>query len=331
LTEIKAYWTLRWTIGFEARGRAMPGRTNVIVALLVAVGALVASTQVQAQSCGQPPDPRYNTSGYASWCSCMGGSYNYQTTACVGAHGPSRGGNGPSANWGCYARASNGASGTSWSWSTEAGARGRAIAECRKVSRGRACTVRYCQRGTSASRRPAPQRTAPPPRRNARGEIVDTGNWGCYAQARNGRGGFSWGFRTESAARQRALSECRVYSGQGSCTVRSCQPGTSAQRPPSKKPVARTAPRQAPASRARTAYSCSLCEQKLRNDLLSGLGSARIQTYVRQAIAGYDNCKRKGEPPCTGGDILVRSVRNGCFGFGTDEPFRICVGRVLGR
>lgn len=229
----------------------MPGRTNLIVALFVAVCALVASAHAQAQSCGQPPDPRTNTSGYASWCSCMGGTYNYQTTACVGATGPRRGGGTTSSgDWGCYARASNGAWGNSWGWGSEAQARSRALSECRSNSRGRACSVRYCQRGTSSARRPGPGRTAP---------------------------------------------------------------------------------RQAAPPRTRYAYSCSLCERKLRNDLLSGLGSARIQTYVRQAIAGYENCKRKGRPPCTGGDILVRSLRNGCFGFRADEPFRRCVGRVLGR
>lgn len=227
----------------------MPSRVNVIVALLVVIGALAASTQVHAQSCGQPPDPRYDTSGYASWCSCMGGSYNYQTTACVGATGPRRSRRGSSGSWGCYARARSGAWGNSWSWGTEARARSRALSECRSRSRGRRCTVRYCQQGTSASNRPGPRRAAP----------------------------------------------------------------------------RRAAPRK------RYAYSCSLCARKLRNDLISGLGSARIQTYVRQAIAGYNNCKRKAEPPCTRGDILVRSVRNGCFGFRTDAPFRRCVGRVLGR
>jgi len=226
----------------------MPSRINLIVALLVAVCALAASAEAYAQSCGQPPDPRTNTSGYASWCSCMGGSYNYQTTACVGATGPRRTYRGSSGTWGCYARASNGAWGNSWSWATEAQARSRAIGECRSNSRGRRCTVRYCQRGTSSARRPGPGRAAP----------------------------------------------------------------------------RRTPPK-------RYAYSCSLCERKLRNDLLSGLGSARIQTYVRQAIAGYNNCKRKGRPPCSRGDILVRSVRNGCFGFRADAPFRRCVGRVLGR
>lgn len=230
----------------------MPGRIDLAAALLIAVCALVVSAQAQAQGCGQPPDPRYNTSGYARWCSCMGGSYNYQTTACVGARGP-RGGGGQqsSGDWGCYARARSGAWGNSWGWGSEAQARGRALAECRAQSRGQACSIRYCRRGTSSAQRP-------------------------------GRTGV-------------------------------------------------TAPRQAAPSRTRYAYSCSLCEQKLRNDLLSGLGSARIQTYVRQAIAGYNNCKRKGRPPCTGGDILVRSVQNGCFGFGADEPFRSCVGRVLGR
>lgn len=227
----------------------MPGRVHVVVALFAAAGALAASAEAYAQSCGQPPDPRYDTSGYASWCSCMGGTYNYQTTACVGATGPRRRGGTPSSgSWGCYARASNGAWGNSWSWGTQAQARSRALSECRAQSRGRRCTVRYCRQGTSASRRPGPRRTAP----------------------------------------------------------------------------GRAAPRK------RYAYSCSLCARKLRADLNSGWASRRIRTYVRQAIAGYSNCKRKARPPCSRGDILVRPVR-ACFNSGGDRAFRACVGRVLGR
>jgi hypothetical protein len=91
--------------------RFMLGRFHIIAVLFAMTGAIAALAQAGAQSCGQPPDLRYNTAGYASWCSCMDGSYNYQTTECVGAHGPSGGGyrRRSSGTWGCLAQSRNGA------------------------------------------------------------------------------------------------------------------------------------------------------------------------------------------------------------------------------
>lgn len=227
-------------------------RTTVIIVLLAAVAALAGSRPGHAQSCGQPPDPRTNTAGYASWCSCMGGSYNYQTTACVGARGPSGGGH----------------------------------------------------RGGSS------------------------GTWGCLAEARNGAWGNSWEFGSENAARSRAQSECRARSKGSACSVSYCRTGITASnplQPPGRKPAQSTPVRK-------PAYSCAVCAQKLRADLNAGLGSARIVTYTQQAIAGYQNCKRKAAPPCDIGDILVRTVENGCNGFKADDAaFRQCLGRTLGR
>jgi hypothetical protein len=220
--------------------------------LILAACALGLATPASAQSCGNPPDPRTNTAGYASWCSCMGGSYNYQTTECVGARGPSGGG---------------------------------------------------YRRGGS-------------------------GNWGCLARARNGAWGNSWEYRSESAARSRALSECRTRSKGSACSISYCRTGITASNPP--RPSGRTPARSAP-SRQRSAYSCAVCERKLRADLNAGWASGRTRSYVQQAIAGYQNCKRKAAPPCTAGDIdiLVRTIQNGCYGFPTEAAFRQCVGRVL--
>ena len=317
----------------------MPRRAAVAFAILIL--GLFAAAPARAQSCGTPPDPRIYTAGYASWCSCMGGSYNYQTTACVGARGPRTGGATYSANWGCFAQARNGATGNSWGYVSEGEARTRALNECRPRG-GSSCAIRYCQRGTSAGNAPGRQRTAPPPQLTAEGSAVDTGNWGCYAQAGNGRGGYSWGFAGEGEARQRALSECRTHSGQASCTVRSCQPGTSAQLLPSKRPVAgarqRRAPEpsstdevQAPASQRAPRYACAVCERKLDADLRTGLSSARPRTFVQQVIAGYENCKQKAFQPCFLGDIQARSVTNACNGFTGNTEFKACLGRVLGQ
>lgn len=319
----------------------MPCRTAAALAVLIV--ALIAAAPVRAQTCGTPPDPRSNTAGYASWCSCMGGSYNYQTTACTGARGPrTGGGQTASDNWGCFAQARNGGTGNSWGFASESEARQRALSECRGRG-GSSCTVRYCQRGTSAGNAPGRQRTAPPPQTTTEG-VVDTGNWGCWAQASNGRGGYSWGFTSEGEARQRALSECRAHSGQTSCTVRACQPGTSAQLLPSKRPVAGTARRQvqdAPSSSAEPApspapqeaprYLCAVCERKLDADLRTGLSSARPRSFVQQVLAGYENCKLKAWPPCFLGDIQARSVTNACSGFTGNTEFKACLGRVLGQ
>lgn len=231
----------------------MQGRAHIIIAFLFAVtGAFAASTQARAQSCGQPPDPRYNTSGYASWCSCMGGSYNYQTTECVGAHGPSGGGT----------------------------------------------------------------------RRRS------SGTWGCLAQARNGAWGNSWEYSNQGAARSRALSECRARSKGSACSVSYCRTGVTASsplRPSGRKPAQRSTGRK-------PTLSCAVCAQKLRADLNAGWASARIVTYTQQAIAGYQNCKRKATPPCDIGDILVRTVRNSCTKHETDDKeFRRCLGDALGR
>jgi len=227
----------------------MAARARSLLALIAAACALGLATPAAAQSCGNPPDPRTNTAGYASWCSCMGGSYNYQTTACVGARRPSRGSSGGSSGtWGCLAQARNGAWGNSWSYGSEGAARSRALSECRARAKGSACAIAYCRTGTSAASRPL----------------------------RTGR-----------------------------------------------------APAQSAAPRRRMAYACSLCERKLRADLNAGWASARTRTYVQQAIAGYQNCKRKAAPTCTAGDILVRTIENGCYGFPTEASFRQCIGRTL--
>lgn len=222
----------------------MPARTLHLVVLIVAVSTVAFAVPAAAQSCGSPPDPRTNTAGYASWCSCMGGSYNYQTTACVGARGPSRGySGGSSGTWGCLARAPNGAWGNSWEFGSEGGARARALSECRSRARGSACSIATCRTGVTASNPLRPAGRAPP--------------------------------------------------------------------------------------RQRAAYSCDVCAQKLRADLNAGWASARTRSYTQQAIAGYRNCKRRATATCSAGDILVRTVQNGCFGFHDEAAFRQCLGRTL--
>lgn len=222
---------------------------RLIVASLIMAGLW---TLPAAAQCGSPPDPRTNTAGYASWCSCMGGSYNYQTTACTGASGPRRGGGpGTAADmWYCQARARNGA----WGWGRFAGkadAEARALAECRAYARGQSCSIQYCRYGGGA----APPRAAPAP---------------------------------------------------------SAAPAASPGRVPA----------------ARAAYDCDVCHKKLYADVRSGWASAGVRSYVSQALAGYDNCKRRARGSCLYGDILARSLRNSCTGF-SDPHYGACIGRIV--
>jgi hypothetical protein len=93
----------------------------------------------------------------------MGGSYNYLTTACVGA------GNRPATaspwsgggDWTCRAESRSGASGWSNNYATEAEARRRSVIECYKYSRGQTCYVRSCRTGTREVAQPLP--VQPPP------------------------------------------------------------------------------------------------------------------------------------------------------------------------
>jgi hypothetical protein len=233
----------------------MDARMLARLAFAVAVASIAFASPAAAQSCGSPPDPRTNTADYASWCSCMGGSYNYQTTACVGARGPTGGGyrDGSSGTWGCLARARNGAWGNSWSFGSEGEARARALSECRSRARGSPCSISACRTGVTASN---PMR-----------------------------------------------------------------PGASAP--------AQRAPAQSAPPRQRPAYSCDLCARKLRADLNAGWASGRTISYAQQAIAGYQNCKRKARGSCDAGDLLERAVRNACFGFQDEPSFRRCLGRIL--
>jgi hypothetical protein len=78
--------------------------------------------------------------------------------------------------------------------------------------------------------------------------------------------------------------------------------------------------------------ACSVCADGLRRNVQVHIGQARqFQTYVDQAIAGYNNCKQKAVGDCSTGDILVRTLRNGCSGFNEEGAFHACIARIFGR
>lgn len=129
--------------------------------LVLFISALLSTTA--SADCGSAPDPRYDTTGYARWCGCMGGQYNYQTTACVGAHStPQTYPSEPSYHWYCRARAKNGA----WGWGEypdQISAHRRAMFECHIRSRGQACYIQYCKQvapGSSVTSTPSVTRDA---------------------------------------------------------------------------------------------------------------------------------------------------------------------------
>ncbi|GEM_PF-6525010 len=136
----------------------LPNRFSIFFIVLTAI----LLPAMASAGCGSPPDPRYNTSGYASWCSCMGGQYNYQTTACVGARTSEPESSVSSSSWYCQARAKNGA----WGWGSEYSSRSsaleRAMHECHIRSRGQRCYLQYCKTGQTAPTENSTSRIAAP-------------------------------------------------------------------------------------------------------------------------------------------------------------------------
>lgn len=78
--------------------------------------------------------------------------------------------------------------------------------------------------------------------------------------------------------------------------------------------------------------ACSVCSDGLARNVQAHVGNARmLQTYVDQAIAGYNNCKRKAGGDCSTGDILVRTLQNACNGFDEETAYHSCIARIFGR
>ena len=139
--------------------------------------ALAGSGDVRAQycGCGNPPDPQYDTAGYVAWCSCMGGTYNYQTTECMGARrdcaGPPQ-----TDTWGAIAyNTRTRALGWSYNFSSRRAAESYALRQCRGSCRIATYFKNAC---------------------------------GAIAIGRGGGWAANWG-ETPAAAERRALAGCR--------------------------------------------------------------------------------------------------------------------------
>lgn len=146
--------------------------------------------------------------------------------------------------------------------------------------------------------------------------------WYCRALAPNGTT-YGWGSSSsQDNARQRALSECqRRASG---CTIDACRVND---------PSLASAPRKTRPTAGRQSQTkveqgwCGLCVRKLQSDINSGWASALIRSYVGQAIAGYENCKRRASGTCTAGDQLVNRLR--ACGSKMFAEYRNCISSSL--
>lgn len=127
--------------------------------------------------------------------------------------------------------------------------------------------------------------------------------WYCRAVAPNGAWGWAYSPNRGWASSQ-ALKECR--NGGRGCAIEACRINDpSLAKAPSGK-------RQNPPGQSRPKAAkgwCDLCTRKLKNDVNAGWASGLVRLYVGQAIAGYDNCKRRQPGSCAAGDQVVKRLR----------------------
>lgn len=302
------------------------------------IAAFLAASPAQAQ-CGSPPDPRSNTAGYASWCSCMGGSYNYQTTACTGATGPKRpgggtasgGGSWPAQHWYCRARASNGASG--WGrYGDRAAAERSALANCDNYARGRACRLTGCSYigGTPPDEQQAtPSYSAPPPPAATAQPPDASPPFGAFRQPTATCGGRKCLADQICGPTNKCYDPSRhFYCGKTQCVKGRNYPAGSAcgKCGPEPSQSGRVAPLSPFPFAAQT---CEQCYGKLKNDIRFGFLTNRPASYVTQAVAGYENCKQKASGACTAGDGFRTAVRGCASTSFNHEGSRACVSHAL--
>jgi hypothetical protein len=312
-----------WQRKFVARAAAFAAAAFVALSF--------AASPARAQ-CGSPPDPRTNTAGYASWCSCMGGSYNYQTTACTGARGPStgggaqRGGNSwPAKHWYCRARASNGASG--WGrYGDRAAAERSALSYCDQYAKGRACRVTACTYvgGTPPADSASPSYSAPTPPPAAapgfapfRQPTATCGGRKCLAGQICGPTNRCYDPQRHFYCGKTRCVAGRNYSANSACGKCSAQPS----------PSGNAAPRLPFPFGAMT---CPQCYRKLLDDIRFGHLTAQPRSYITHAIAGYDNCKLKASGACINGERFKAAVGGCAANRGFNDPgVRACMSNVL--
>ncbi len=168
--------------------------------------------------------------------------------------------------------------------------------------------------------------------------------WFCEARARDGSWGWGESFN-KSNAQSYALSECGKHAR--ACRITTCALGAGRnydavkgrwRKKPSTgrnaggfKPLTPSAGQQRiiNSTRRKPLYGCDVCYSKLKADVNAGLGSARLRSYVAQAVAGYNNCKLKSDRQCGRGDGLSRALSTKCILSFGQEDYRVCIGETL--
>lgn len=141
-----------------------------------------------------------------------------------------------------------------------------------------------------------------------------------YCRAVTGKGGAGWAWSPDlDTARQSALNYCRKY---GRCTIEACRVNDPSL---ARAPSTTRAPVRGPGPTPRQQGWCELCTRKLQADVRAGWASALIRSYVGQAIAGYQNCKRMAPSggSCPAGDRLAAALRQ--CGWRTFAAYRACI------
>lgn len=148
---------------------------------------------------------------------------------------------------------------------------------------------------------PTPPTVYNPPTPQGRYTTPRGVGWYCKAKAPNG--GWGWGeSSSKSEAIGIAIEECG--SQNRGCSISYCTLNGGARK------KSRTGTGLQFKKKRRGSVSATVCYRKLIADVRSGSGSARLNTYISQALAGYANCKRKAFGSTRQGDNYARKLRN---------------------
>lgn len=145
--------------------------------------------------------------------------------------------------------------------------------------------------------------------------------WYCRALAPNGAWGWAYS-SNEATARQSALSGCRKHAD--GCQIEACRINdpSLAQAPTTTRP-----PGPGQGQTTTEQGWCGVCIRKLQNDVDSGWASGLVRLYVGQAIAGYENCKRRSGGVCAAGDQMVDRLK--ACGNRMFDAYRMCLSDAI--
>lgn len=231
------------------------------------------------------------------------------------------------ADWYCRARAGNGASG--WGRSTSrSSAERNALGYCDQNARGSACRIVSCTADGKNVPVGSPSVSAPPaqteqqsepaasPFRPFRESTATCGGRTCLAGQSCGPANRCYNPDTHFYCGKTQCIRGRDYKANSACGR--CASDAAAPKP------------SYPAGMLPFGkITCQRCYNKLRSDIARVSFSAEPQSYIAQAVAGYDNCRQQAGERCTGGERF-RAAANGCTNPGFNHAgVRSCVRNVL--